>query len=128
MIQTKEKIIASLVYIIGAISLLLPPLNVILTHGIAKKYKNKSAFIYKHAIDAANINFSIIMHSIVLMLLFAVFGMYFRHNGISIDSITTNIAIFYAIFYYFLQIFIAIVTALFGKPSRLIIWPVLFEK
>ena len=127
MIQIKDKIIAFLIYMIGIIGLSLPPLNVVFTYLISKRYKHKSNFLYKHAIDAVNINFSFIIHSIVLMILFAVFGMFFRHNGVSIDSITTNIAVIYAIFYYFLQILIAMISALCGKPSNLKIWPVLFE-
>ena len=94
---------------------------------ISKKYTRKSSFIYKHAIDAANLNFSFLIHSMVFMLLFAVFGAYFRHNGISIDNISTNIAVFYAGFYYFLQMLYAMMSALFGKASNMYIWPTLFD-
>lgn len=115
------------IYVLSFIGMSLPPLNIFIPMYLAKKYKEKSEFFSKHAIDAMNLNFSLLIHTIVFLILFSVIELYFYNAGISVEKITNNLVILYLVFYYFLQMLYAMGSAVFGKPSNIYIWPTLFD-
>ena len=128
MISGKEKLWALLAYISGVFGLAFMPLNILLPNLIAKKYKIESDFIFEHALDAANLNFSFFIQLIVLLLLASFTGMFLHSNNIDIGNTIFLILIYHFIIYYCLQVVLGIFNALLENSSNIKSWPNFFER
>lgn len=124
-IPFKLRAVAALSHLLGAVGWLLIPLNVLVPREIAKRHRQTSRFVEKHAMEASNFGLACIIYFIVALCLFFALSIlvpdtrYLRNVVLTVTSIV--------VLAYVVLVLGAIVRAMVGKEFVYPIWPKLLS-